>query len=135
MLNPSKGYLLFQVDYYKGIIERLEKENECLKDRERLYKISCEGHRKEFLNEKDTSLCLGEENVALKKQIRELQEKLKPEEKPLPCPFCGSDPYFFINDFERNFVSCQNTECKVRPSTFSGNKAEVISNWNMRTKK
>ncbi len=100
MLNPSRGYLSFQIDYYKGIIDRLEKENE-----------------------------------SLKKQIRELQEKLKPEEKPLPCPFCGSDPYFFINDFERNFVSCQNTECKVRPSTFSGNKAEVINNWNMRTKK
>lgn len=53
------------------------------------------------------------------------------EEKPLPCPFCGSEAQVVITAPKGMYVHCK--ECGAFVAAFS-TKAEAIAAWNRRAK-
>lgn len=57
-----------------------------------------------------------------------------PTEKPLPCPFCGSNAITFIAQ-EMFYVSCVNEDCiaSVPMNSFSSEE-DAIAAWNRRVK-
>jgi hypothetical protein len=51
-----------------------------------------------------------------------------------PCPFCGSLPVENFDNDPPYIVSCVNTDCFVRPSSFyAGYSEDAIKFWNART--
>jgi len=53
----------------------------------------------------------------------------------LPCPFCGKQPECQDYDYLGFFVSCENPDCGVNPSSNGGEDDSLeaaIKNWNNR---
>lgn len=52
-----------------------------------------------------------------------------------PCPFCGSDPKFTLDDGDGgSWVTCTNDKCKVNPSAIwhAHDKETIVQHWNNR---
>ena len=55
------------------------------------------------------------------------------EEKPLPCPFCGSEVEIGQLNSSEYYIQCTKSGCAVKPVTKTYNsKNEVIAAWNRR---
>jgi hypothetical protein len=61
-------------------------------------------------------------------------------DKPLPCPFCGSNPEraFASDGGVGEWLGCQNAECVVMPylttDEVDGHYPEILAAWNRRVR-
>lgn len=58
---------------------------------------------------------------------------MTPQDKLLPCPFCGGEGWYFQSDFPCG-MKLQNVRCKKCHCAFDGcsSKKDAVDKWNLR---
>ena len=63
-----------------------------------------------------------------------MDERTNESAKPLPCPFCGEEPYVYEFLDKTGWQAwCQNERCVMRPTTrIRNSREEALADWNGR---